>query len=82
MARSKDVIVAHRSGRPAGFIVGILSVVGIVYDEKHWHIVHHIFGRISWIFAIILIFGLSFITTKLLNREAGHVEISSKGEDE
>lgn len=82
MAKSKDVMVARRSGRPAGVLVAFLSAVGIVYDEKHWHVVHHIFGRVSWIFALLLIFGLGWLVTRLCRRDAGRVQISSKKEDE
>lgn len=79
---SKDVAVANRSGKPAGIVVGILSLAGILYDEQHWHLVHHVFGRISWIFAIVLCVGLGWLTKTLVRREAGHVQISSKGESE
>lgn len=81
MARSKDVAIARRSGKVPGVIVSILSLAGIVYDESHWHVIHHIFGRISWIFAFLLILGLGWITTILFRREPGYVEISNQGDN-
>lgn len=75
-------IRANRSGKVPSVIVGILSAAGIIYDEQHLHIVHHIFGKISWIFAVILVTGLILLTRMLFRHEAGHVEISSKEEGE
>lgn len=80
--KSKDVAVAKRSGRMPGVIAAIASGVAIGYDEKHWHVLHHIFGGISWVFAILLIVAIFWSTTRLISRPAGQITMTMTTREE
>ncbi len=71
-----------RSGVLPAFGVLIGGGVIIDYDAGHWHLLHHLFGRFSFIIALAVIIALTAAVAKISQRPAGYAKISSRKEEQ
>lgn len=74
-------IRARRSGAIPGCVTAVASGTIVGYDMRHWHLLHHLFGKYSWVIALVLIVALIVVVTKLTSRPAGYARIT-QGEEE